>query len=175
VRWIWIDSIIEYEPGQRIAAVKNVSRAEEHLRDHLPADGDRRAMPLMPASLIIEGMAQTAGILVGAANRFQEKVILAKVVKVRLDRDVAPGQSIRYEATIERIDRVGCSTHGRVQRMVPPSRSWETIGEIDLMFSHLDQNLSWLRFPEENFVFSGEFKGLIMDAGLAELSESAGV
>jgi 3-hydroxyacyl-[acyl-carrier-protein] dehydratase len=47
--------------------------AEEHLHDLYPA------FPIVPHSLIVEGMAQTAGILVGEARNFEEKVILAKI------------------------------------------------------------------------------------------------
>ena len=84
-----------------MVAVKNVSLAEEHLHDHFPADAAGDALPIMPASLMIEGMAQTAGILVGSVNRFREKVILAKVVRAAFDRDVFPGQSIQYDASID--------------------------------------------------------------------------
>jgi 3-hydroxyacyl-[acyl-carrier-protein] dehydratase len=53
----------------------------------------RAALPVMPMSLIVEGMAQTGGILVGHAEDFREKVILAKVSKATLDRDALPGCS----------------------------------------------------------------------------------
>ena len=78
MRWIWIDRVVELVPRERLVAIKNVSLAEDHLHDHFAAEGSRPAMPVMPASLIIEGMAQTAGILVGHAEGFREKVILAK-------------------------------------------------------------------------------------------------
>jgi 3-hydroxymyristoyl/3-hydroxydecanoyl-(acyl carrier protein) dehydratase len=68
MRWMWIDQILELEPGRRLVAIKNVTLAEEHLHDHFPAAGNLPPLPVMPASLIIEGMAQTAGILVGAAR-----------------------------------------------------------------------------------------------------------
>ena len=61
MRWMWIDQIVEFQPSKRMTAVKNVSLSEEHLHDHIIAGS-----PVMPASLMIEGMAQTAGILVGA-------------------------------------------------------------------------------------------------------------
>ena len=95
MRWMWIDSIVEHEPGQRLVAVKQVSLAEEHLHDHFATEPGRLAEPVMPASLIIEGMAQTAGILVGAVNRFQEKVVLAKIVRAEVEGEVGPGQTIR--------------------------------------------------------------------------------
>ena len=68
MRWMWIDAVTQYEPDQRLVAVKNVSLAEEHLHDHFPATETHPALPLMPNSLIIEGMAQTAGLLVGSVN-----------------------------------------------------------------------------------------------------------
>ncbi|MDY7108194.1 MAG: beta-hydroxyacyl-ACP dehydratase [Planctomycetota bacterium] len=173
---MWIDTIVEYEPGKRMVAVKNVSLAEEHLHDHFPAEGGREAQPLMPASLMIEGMAQTAGILVGSINRFREKVILAKIAGAEFDADVAPGQTIRYEATLERIDEKGASTRGLVSRLdhrrPRADGGWEPIGRIDLMFSHVDRNVSGLEFPEENFVFSDNFRTILRSAGLHDLAEA---
>lgn len=176
MRWMWIDSIVEYEPNKRLVAVKNVSLAEEHLHDHFPTEGTREARPIMPASLMIEGMAQTAGILVGAANRFTEKVILAKIALAELDADVVPGQTIRYEAELERIDDKGASTSGIVRRLDHRRREadarWETIGRINLLFSHVDRNVSGLEFPEENFVFSENFRTILRSAGLEDLADA---
>lgn len=149
MRWIWIDKFVEFESGARATAIKNVSLAEEHLHDHFPA------YPVMPASLIVEGMAQTAGILVGEARDFQEKVILAKVKRARFDREVLPGQQLRYEATIEQVSPEAASTVGKVFADGQP------LGEIDIVFSHIDNNLSGLQFPEENFVFTEDFKSLL--------------
>ena len=87
MRWMWIDQITTFEPNRRMVAVKNVSLAEEHLHQHFAAGPDGPACPVMPMSLMVEGMAQTAGVLVGSVNRFREKVILAKVNDARIDRD----------------------------------------------------------------------------------------
>ncbi|GAI25355.1 unnamed protein product, partial [marine sediment metagenome] len=40
------------------------------------------------------------------------------------------------------------------------------IAEIDLMFSHIDQNLAGKQFPEENFVFTDMFKSLLQGLSL---------
>ena len=175
MRWMWIDQIVHFEPDKRLVAVKCVSLAEEHLHDHFAAD-DRfpDALPVMPASLMIEGMAQTAGILVGSVSRFKEKVVLAKIVKAEINCDVFPGQTIRYDATLERIDQAGASTVGTVEsceHSLNNDVTWKQIGTIELMFSHLDQNISGLEFPEENFVFSDNFKTILQTAGLADLAE----
>lgn len=149
MRWIWIDKFIEFESGRRAVAIKNLTLAEEHLHDHFPG------YPVMPASLMIEGMAQTAGILVGEARNFEEKVILAKIKLARFDGIARPGQQLRYEATIESITAEAALTSGTVLCDGQP------LGQVDLMFSHIDQNMSGLNFPKENFVFTEEFKNLL--------------
>ena len=149
MRWIWIDKFTSFESGKHATAVKNVTMAEDHLHDHFPG------YPVMPASLIIEGMAQTAGILVGEARDFQEKVILAKVKRAVFRREVRPGEQITYDATIEQVTPEAAMTSGRV------TVDGEGIADIDIVFSHIDNNLSGLEFPEENFVFTEEFKSLL--------------
>jgi len=149
VRWIWFDRFEEFVPRERAVGVKNVSLAEDHLHDHFPG------YPIQPASLMIEGMAQTAGILVGHARNFSEKVILAKVKQAVFHELVRPGDQIRYVAEVEQITASAATTRGRILR-------GETlIGEVDLVFSHIDQNMSGLEFPEENFVFTEDFMSLL--------------
>jgi len=170
---MWIDQIVLHEPRRRMVAVKNVTLAEEHLHDHFPATvAHPDAQPVMPACFIVEGMAQTAGILVGSVNNFKEKVILAKVVKATFERDVQPGRTLRYDATLERIDSGGASTTGIVamRSHAPGDNEWQEIGAIDLMFSHIDQNMGGLQFPKENFVFSENFRTILRAAGLEELA-----
>lgn len=144
MRWIWIDKFIEFESGRRAVALKNVTLAEEHLHDHFPG------FPVMPECLMIEAMAQTAGILVGEAKDFQEKVILAKIKKAVFFDYVKPGDTIKLEAVIESIAPEAASTTGRI------TCADKLIAEVDLMFSHIDQNLAGKEFPEENFVFSSD-------------------
>ncbi len=152
MRWIWIDKFIDFESGKRAVAVKNVTLAEEHLHDHFPG------FPVMPECLMIEAMAQCAGILVGEARGFKEKVILAKIQKASFFDLVRPGESIQLEATIESIAPEAASTRGHISRQGQP------IAEIDLMFSHIDQNLAGMSFPQENFVFENNtFKSLLRD------------
>lgn len=165
MRWMWIDRIIAFEPKARLVAIKNVSLAEEHLHDHFAAEGDRPAQPVMPNSLILEGMAQTAGILVGSVHDFTEKVVLAKVVNATIEGDVGPGQTIRYDARIDRIDAMGAATTGVVSRFDHVENAWQDIGRIELMFSHLDQNMQGMEFPEENFVFGENFRTILKSAG----------
>jgi len=149
MRWIWIDKFVEFHSGERAVAIKNVTLAEEHLHDHFPG------FPVMPESLMIEAMAQTSGILVGEAKDFKEKVILAKVKKAVFFDYVTPGDTIKLEAKIESIAPEAASTSGKI------TLEEKLIAEIDLMFSHIDQNLAGKEFPEENFVFTDMFKSLL--------------
>jgi 3-hydroxyacyl-[acyl-carrier-protein] dehydratase len=160
MRWLWIDRIVSIDKGRRLVALKNISMAEDHLHDHFPS------APVMPASLIIEGMAQTAGILVGHAEDFREKVILAKVSKAELNEDALPGYTLRYTANIQQMDKAGASTAGIVELLDPATGAARPIGAIDLMFSHIDQNMAGTEFPEHNFVFSDLFKTLLESSGI---------
>ena len=169
MRWIWIDRILVLEKQHRCVAIKNISLAEELLRDHLPATECRPAIPVMPNTLVIEGMAQAAGILVGATNGFTEKVILAKISKASFFEAARPGFSLHFDATIERLDRQGAATHGTVQLIDPENGSRKPMAEIDLLFSHVDQNMAGLEFPDRNFVFTGQFMDLLRQSGFGDL------
>jgi 3-hydroxyacyl-[acyl-carrier-protein] dehydratase len=177
MRWMWIDHIVSLVPRERLVAIKHVSLAEEHLHDHFGAVAlrgalpGRAAMPIMPACFIVEGMAQSAGILVGHAEGFREKVILAKVSRAEFDEDAVPGDTLRYTAEVERMDAAGASCAGVVELVrydtggaAMPARR---IGRVDLVFSHIDQNLAGAEFPEHNFVFGESFKTLLRSSGIA--------
>jgi len=149
MRWIWIDKFIEFNSGKSAVALKNVTLAEEHLHDHFPG------FPIMPECLMIEAMAQTAGILVGEARKFEEKVILAKIKKCVFYHYVRPGDTITVHAEIDSIAPEAASTTGKI------FCGNKLIAEISLMFSHIDKNLTGRQFPQENFVFTDMFKSLL--------------
>lgn len=164
MRWIWIDRILELEKARRCVAIKNVSMAEDVLHDHFPAQRGRKACPVMPNSLIIEGMAQTAGILVGHARDFKEKVILAKIGKAIFTDAALPGHTIIFTAYLERLSDDGGATRGEVQLIDPADSTRRPLAQIDLLFSHIDHNRAGITFPEHNFVFTSQFMDLL-DAG----------
>ena len=149
MRWIWIDRFEEFQSGKFARAVKNTSMAEDHFADHFPG------YPVVPAALILEGMAQTGGILVGEVNQFREKVVLAKVPKAVFHREMIAGETLYYEATIVHMRPEGASIEGRV--LV----DGQVTAEIEIFFAHLDQNRSKAIFGDQNFVFGGEMKNLV--------------
>ena len=126
MRWWWIDKFIEFESGRRARTVKSISLAEEQLDDYLPG------YPIMPHSLVIEGLAQTGGLLVGQLSDFQRRVVLAKVSKAIFHFSPQPGDRLTYEAVLENIQDDGalvcCTSHAEDRLQA----------EIDLYFAYFD-------------------------------------
>ncbi len=91
MRWFWIDRFVEFQSGSHARAIKNVTLAEEHLHDHFPG------FPVMPGSLIMEGMAQTGGILLGEVSHFENLIVLAKIPKLTFHGCVCPGDTLLYD------------------------------------------------------------------------------
>jgi 3-hydroxyacyl-[acyl-carrier-protein] dehydratase len=113
----------------------------------------------MPGPLMVEGLAQTGGILVGEANDFKEKVVLAKVPYARFHRDVLPGDQIVYDVEIMDLRAEGAVVQGKVFARTPGSTGQgELAVEAEIFFAHLDQARSKAIFGDRNFVFSGEMK-----------------
>src|SRR5262245_24269630 len=149
MRWIWIDRFLEFQPGKSARAFKSLSLAEDYFADHFPG------YPVMPGALILEGLAQTGGILVGEANDFREKVVLAKIPNARFYRDVMAGDELTYEVDLVHLRSEGASVQGRVKV------GDDLVAEAEIFFAHLDQSRSQQVFGEHNFVFTGELKRVL--------------
>jgi 3-hydroxyacyl-[acyl-carrier-protein] dehydratase len=106
MRWFWIDRFTAFQSGEYATAVKNVSLAEEHLHDHFPG------APIVPNSLIIEGLAQTGGLLVAEHGQFLERVVLAKISKATFHFQAVPGDTLIYHMVIEDIPKDGAIVSG---------------------------------------------------------------
>jgi len=126
MRWYWIDRFIEFESGRRAKAVKNITLAEDHLHDHFPG------YPLMPNSLIIEGVAQTGGLLVCESTGFREKVVLAKLSQAKFHSDARPGDTLVYTAVVDDIRKDGAMV------TATSHKNGELHAEMSIFFAHLD-------------------------------------
>lgn len=161
MRWIWIDRFLEFKSGQFARAVKNLTLAEEHLHDHLPG------YPVMPASLIIEGIAQAGGILVGEAGGFSEKVVLAKIPRAEFYGVACAGDQLIYEVTLTDLRREGASVDAKA------FLNGELLAEVEIMFAHLDQSRSNQIFGPKNFVFTQQLLGVLDLARAQERAKAA--
>jgi len=162
MRWFWIDKFTEFKSGVSATAVKNVSLAEEHLHDHFPG------FPVMPGSLILEGLAQTGGILLGEKFDFEHIVILAKVPKIQFHGVACPGDQLIYHADLIEADDNG----GRVYVTVHVQDRLLAEGEI--IFAHLDQLDSSMAgvVDQKNFVFSSGLAAILEVGDLADAVNS---
>ena len=95
-----VDRVLECVPGERISAIKNVTMNEQFFAGHFPG------RPVMPGVLVLEAMAQAAGILTfvtaGVYPDETTRFYFAGIDKARFRRPVMPGDQLRLEARLER-------------------------------------------------------------------------
>lgn len=94
--FLLVDRIIEYEPHKRVVGIKNVSINEPFFQGHFPG------APVMPGVLIVEAMAQTAGVLMLASlpDRESKLVFFTGIDEAKFRRPVVPGDQLRLELTV---------------------------------------------------------------------------
>jgi 3-hydroxyacyl-[acyl-carrier-protein] dehydratase len=161
MRWLWIDRFVAFESGRSATAVKALSAAEDHFADHFPG------YPVMPAALLLEGLAQTGGILAGEARDFREKVVLAKIPSATFHRDAVAGELLTYTAELVDLRDEGALVRGRI------TADGDPVADAEIFFAHLDRNRSRQLFGDHNFVFGGELKTLRGLAALAPAEAAA--
>ena len=93
-----VDRVLEWEPGKRIVALKNVSVNEPMFQGHFPGD------PVMPAVLQIEAMAQTGAIML-MTNPDNKGLVpyFMSMDKARFRRPIRPGDQMRIEVETLRV------------------------------------------------------------------------
>ncbi len=127
MRWLWVDRFTEFVSGSHACGIKNISLDEEVVDEYSPG------YPMLPLTLIIEGLAQIGGILVAEHFGFEKRVVLAKVGKALFHQPARTGDQLRYhvkmEATQDNGATVVCTSHcdGNLQ------------AEIEMMFAFLEE------------------------------------
>jgi 3-hydroxyacyl-[acyl-carrier-protein] dehydratase len=102
--FLLIDRVIELVPDKSVVALKNVTINEPFFQGHFPGH------PVMPGVLVIESMAQAAGLLTQISSRLKGNTgsplfYLAKVDNARFNAPVVPGDQLRLEVTLKRLLR----------------------------------------------------------------------
>ncbi|MFZ0297075.1 MAG: 3-hydroxyacyl-ACP dehydratase FabZ [Candidatus Sulfotelmatobacter sp.] len=107
--FLWIDRVEELEPGVRCVAVKFVDPADPIFAGHFPAK------PLLPGVVLIEAVAQTAGVMLGSAapracnNTAGGVALLGAVNHFKFLKPVTPGQELRIETKkLTEVGRMAC-------------------------------------------------------------------
>jgi 3-hydroxyacyl-[acyl-carrier-protein] dehydratase len=98
--FLLVDKVLDYVSGQSIRALKNVSYNEPYFTGHFPN------RPLMPGVMIIEALAQVAGLLAFlTANAYPDentRFYFVGIDKARFRKPVAPGDQLILKANFER-------------------------------------------------------------------------
>jgi 3-hydroxyacyl-[acyl-carrier-protein] dehydratase len=106
VRFLLFDRITEAERGRRMQAVKLVSLTDGALADHYP----RRAV--LPATLVVEAMAQLGGMLHALNHDFSVEMLLVLVDRVKLSRPVLHGETLTLDVRSEYDHPYGATMYG---------------------------------------------------------------
>lgn len=105
--FVWIDRVLECEPGERIVAVKALAFNEGFFRDHFPG------LPVLPGAMILEGFVQAARHCLAAREGGDDHWVLAEVAQMRFNRFAVPGEVVRLEAEREREENGAIWFRGR--------------------------------------------------------------
>ncbi|MCR4436423.1 MAG: 3-hydroxyacyl-ACP dehydratase FabZ [Clostridiales bacterium] len=93
--FLLVDKIIEIEPGKKAVGIKNVTANEPFFQGHFPGN------PIMPGVLIVEALAQTAGIAAAVLEENKGRLgVFASIDSLKFKRQVVPGDTLRLEAEI---------------------------------------------------------------------------
>jgi 3-hydroxyacyl-[acyl-carrier-protein] dehydratase len=105
MRFFLIDRITRWEVGSVAEALKNVAMSEDFFDDHFP----RR--PVMPGTLMIEGMSQLAGLLLEASLKARHdrdaKAIMTVIERTKFRAMVRPGDTLHYRAELMSVSPEG--------------------------------------------------------------------
>jgi 3-hydroxyacyl-[acyl-carrier-protein] dehydratase len=160
LRFILIDRITRWEPGQGADAIKNVALSEDFFDDHFPLK------PIMPGVLMLEGLAEVAGLVLEETIRIQQgrnvKALLSLVEKAKFRDFVKPGDQLTYRAEIESANEQGGMMRGWMcvgERKVGEARLLFTFHEIEN--PRLDERRNellrfWLNELESSELWAGE-------------------
>jgi 3-hydroxyacyl-[acyl-carrier-protein] dehydratase len=91
--FLMVDRIIEFEPREKAVGIKNVTVNEQFFNGHFPGN------PIMPGVLIVEALAQLAGILAFKSGAEGNAVYFMSIERAKFRKPVVPGDQLRLEVT----------------------------------------------------------------------------
>ncbi|MSP33099.1 MAG: 3-hydroxyacyl-ACP dehydratase FabZ [Pseudolabrys sp.] len=91
--FLMVDRVIDIQGDEHGIGIKNVTYNEPHFQGHFPGN------PVFPGVLLIEGMAQTAGVLCILSIALPKSVFFLTIDKAKFRKPVRPGDTIEYHMT----------------------------------------------------------------------------
>jgi 3-hydroxyacyl-[acyl-carrier-protein] dehydratase len=92
--FLLVDRIIDIEPNISITGIKNVTINEPFFQGHFPGQ------PIMPGVLMVEAMAQVAGVLAFSSGVDAKSVFFLSIEKAKFRKPVVPGDQLRMEIKV---------------------------------------------------------------------------
>lgn len=92
--FLMVDRIVDLQPGVSAVGVKNVTVNEQFFQGHFPGQ------PIMPGVLIVEAMAQVAGVMAFKSGMGGKAVYFMSIEKAKFRKPVVPGDQVRIEIKV---------------------------------------------------------------------------
>ncbi len=92
--FLLVDRIIEMVPGEKAVGIKNATINEHFFAGHFPGN------PIMPGVLIVDALAQTAGVLAFKSGMQGKAVYFMSIEKVKFRKPVVPGDQVHLEVKV---------------------------------------------------------------------------
>ncbi|WP_096233491.1 3-hydroxyacyl-ACP dehydratase FabZ [Thermoanaerobacterium sp. RBIITD] len=127
--FLLVDRVLDVEDNKKAIGIKNVTANEPFFEGHFPGN------PIMPGVLIVEAMAQLAGIIVMHGEENREKLgLFTGINKCRFKKVVRPGDQLRLEVEII------SSKMNLVKVKGKATVDGDTVAEADISFMLIDKN-----------------------------------
>jgi 3-hydroxymyristoyl/3-hydroxydecanoyl-(acyl carrier protein) dehydratase len=136
VRHFWLDRIVHLEPGVRATGLKAVALAEQEFDAHFPGN------PVLPGVYLLEGLAQTAGVLIHRSIESRLLAVLVSIERARFLAFARPGDQVRLEAELESIEGKAARARGTAvvnDRTLATARFTFTLVEPDRLIPEVYQ------------------------------------
>lgn len=139
MRWFWIDRFTEFVVGERGVAVKACAFGQP------PMDDNPYSLGALPGPLIVEGIAQTSGLVLSALSQFRERVVLAKITRAAFHEFAWPGDLLTYRIEVIDVQDEGAIVKGT-------SHAGDKLqAEIELMLAFMGSRLEQPLFEPAQF------------------------
>jgi 3-hydroxymyristoyl/3-hydroxydecanoyl-(acyl carrier protein) dehydratase len=106
VRHFWLDRIIHLEPGVRATGLKAVALTEDEFDAHFPGN------PVLPGVYLLEGLAQTAGVLIHRSTESRLIAVMVSIERARFPGFARPGDQVRLEIELESLEGAAARARG---------------------------------------------------------------